>query len=586
MADLGDFTDQRIKNITGIANPSDYQMAVFRFIIGQLKQPSGTSGVSRMSSRLPTSKGSPKKSLMVEAVAGAGKTTTIVAGSRLVLSTMPSAKVLFLAFNTAIVNELKSRLPEEVEARTLNSAGNAILKRYLMGFGAPPSVERWKVSTIMRNLMTSDDRNNYGEDVRFLVGMCKSLGVVPEGSGLIGIDDQVSDDETLMGILRYYGKYIKAEHRAPTFNFVRQVLSASVRDRSIIDFDDQKYLTVTMRNSQGSVLSAFKYDVVMVDEAQDLNAVDLALLKMMVKPNGMVIGVGDTNQAIYGFRGADVDSIENFKLAFNAESLPLSITYRCARNIVDSAKMIYPIIEAAPNAVDGEVYSYASFNAKLFNAGDLIVCRNNAPLIQFAFRLISNRVPVFVRGRDIGKDLISTIERVSGSPTRGTDRVSFGAKTVVNLAEDLRQWTLTQIEIIRSQNPDDEDSIQRLNDKVDTIKVFIADCVDNRIDSVLSAIRTLFQTDGRDTDDAYQSRGKVVLSTVHKAKGLEAERTFILNETLFHPRWVKKGTWQSTQEDNLQYVARTRAKNLLGFIDIDDFDAGAENVINDPEAYE
>ena len=61
----------------------------------------------------------------------------------------------------------------------------------------------------------------------------------------------------------------------------------------------------------------------------------------------------------------------------------------------------------------------------------------------------------------------------------------------------------------------------------------------------------------------------ICLSTVHKAKGLENDRVFILNEDKFYPKWAMRNKVQAVQEKNLEYVAITRPKKYLGYITYD-----------------
>ena len=337
---------------------------------------------------------------------------------------------------------------------------------------------------------------------------------------------------------------------------VRKVLLKTLEMHYPTDFDDQKYFPAVLRGDDGSRLPAPKYDIVLVDEAQDSNAVDLALIKLILKPNGIVIGVGDPHQSIYGFRGADVDAMDNFKREFGAKEFPLSISYRCAKNIVKRASNIYPDIEAAPDAIEGEDVSFDTYKPDMFQGGDMIICRNNAPTIQMAFKLIANRIPVFVKGRDIGRGLITLIDKLKSG-------------TVADLANDLNLWQAQQLQIIHDENPDDEAAIQRVGDVHATIRIFIDGNSDGRIETLKKEIEEMFSVRTRESDDDNLMKGKVVLSTVHKAKGLEADRVFFLDKHLMFPRWITPGTWQEVQERNLLFVCVTRAKKMIADITLD-----------------
>ncbi len=537
-----------------LLNASDLQIAIFDHIDTNIRALRSKNG--------PTN-------LLVQAVAGSGKTTTIVAAARLIPARL---KALFLAFNKRIADELASKLPEGVRAMTLNKLGYVIIGKYLKDQGLRwPDVEENKVWRIIRRLYTKPEVKNYGADVNWLVGMCKSLGIVPtsvaEDMELVNIGEYDDSDDSFIDIIDHFDHHIDLEHQRTVFRMAREVLATSCSELGTVDFNDQKYLPVVLRPA-GRPLAAFAYAVVMVDEVQDVNAVDIALIDLVttrVQVNAqrfcgvsMVIGVGDDNQAIYGFRGADTEAVARFKAHFGCEELPLSMTFRCGAAIVRSAQEIYPTIQAAPNAIEGEVHqNLGAYDHTLFQPDtDMIVCRNNAPTITLAYRLIARKVPVFVAGRDIGRGLLNVIERLE-------------AVNTLDLTEKLNEWYDKQKLVILKANPDDEAGVERLNDRYSTLMVFVKANIDGRVESIVRDIQELFQTESKGDEDAHNeraSRGKVVLSSMHKAKGLEADRVFILDYGLMY-RFSVPGTWQHKQEKNLDYVARTRAKSYMAWID-------------------
>jgi len=361
----------------------------------------------------------------------------------------------------------------------------------------------------------------------------------------------MTDDlDTWKQIMRSHSKRVDAAAMPTIVEFVRKILLADIKeftDKGICDFDDQKWLPVIMRVA-GVKMPATKFDFVAIDEVQDLNPVDIELIKMILKPNGYVMAVGDKNQSVYAFRGADIHSVSKVINAFGADELPLSISYRCANNIVTAAQNVYDHIEAAPNAPDGEVLKYKEFDAEMFKPNDLIVCRNNAPLIAFAYRLILKKVPVVVKGRDIGKGLTILIDNLH-------------ADTVDILNVKLESWYQNQVNRIMQDNGGELDAemLQPIQDRFDCIRVFTKGSKTQSVVLLKKEIESMFGAD----DDM---KDMVSLSTIHRAKGLEADRVFFLDTHLLYPEYITKGTWQDTQEHNLEYVALTRAKTHLGFI--------------------
>lgn len=544
----------RLVRVAGMSHPpSDNQIDIFEFLDTQLDN---------------YRQGNQTSSLAVEAVAGSGKTTTIVAASRLIPKNL---NTMFLAFNKSIADELQQQLPPHVKAKTLNALGFGLLIPYLRGLGvSSPDVRGSRTFSIMSKELSFIERDDYGKDIKFLVNMCKAMGVVPvgvnDGHGIHGLE---ATDEVLRDICMHHSKMLDAATRNFVFQKVRDILAISFSDTnlyesSVIDFDDQKWLTVCKRPG-GRTLAKPQYDVIIVDETQDVNSVDIELIKMVLKPNGIVIGVGDTRQAIYGFRGADAEAFSRFKMDFNAKTLPLDITYRCGSELVKHAQELVPQIKAAPNAFAGQV-TRMRWNSKTFQPQDMVLCRNNAPLIEFAFKLIKDRVPVYVKGRNIGTGLIQLIDELVSEkvwvpnpnrPGKSMPKWTSENAIVPTLVRKLDQWRLIQIELIEQEDPDNEEAKQRVQDKYESIMVFIDDNKDGRVSSIIDVIDGMFSDENR--------KDAVICSTIHKSKGLEADRVYMYRGDLMYSDHINPG-WQTVQEQNLDYVARTRGKELFAYL--------------------
>lgn len=537
----------RAKVSKAIKNPSVYQMDIFRLFLKSLE------------AYMRGDKNA--MNLVVNATAGSGKTTTIVAMAELIPSYMSA---IFLAFNKPIADELDKKLPRHVAGKTLNSAGWNFCKRYADAInGSPIPFKDFtlpnKLYKLMRDMYDWKTNKEYGADVRWLVGMCQNLGIVPAGIENAvapnGLDDS---DATLDMICAHYDRRIPVYSRPVVYGMVREVLTKTISIVTQISFDEQKYFAVVLRNESGKRLSWKKHDLVIIDELQDVNAVDNELVDMLRRKGALVVGVGDPRQSIYAFRGADTQAIDKFKVRFNAITRPLNISYRCAKSIVAHAveRTGFDEIEAAPNAPEGKVDTLGNYSSSVFNpeGDDMVVCRNNAPIVSFAYSLIAHRIPVFVKGRDIGRGLIQLIDKLA-------------SKTVSALVLDLDLWRSKQVEIALTNDPDDERALQSIGDKYDSVMVFANNSHDGRVDSLKKDIEDLFSVRSRESDDENLMQGKVVLSTIHKAKGLEAERVFFLDSFLMFPKWINEGTPQEEQELNLMFVALTRPKTELTYIE-------------------
>lgn len=472
---------------------------------------------------------------VISARAGSGKTTTAVKAMDLIPSTKA---VLFLAFNKSIADELRERAPRHATVMTLNGLGH----RAWMGFAGRVNLSADKTKAVIAQQLSDFEQRKFGQAVRRLVAVAKSQGLVPNGvrhaKGLVADTDQ-----NWLDLMDNFGIEVSPnetdEDQMTTIDLARRVLIASCDMINVIDFDDQLYMTVIFG------VSPPVFDWVFVDEAQDLSPIQHRLVEMARRNGGRIVSIGDEKQAIYGFRGADSNSMKKFKDRLGAATLDLSICYRCPKSHIRLAQEIVPQIEAAETAPEGTVDDLGQkWDASIFQNDDLVICRNSAPLVKAAYKILSQKVAVRILGRDLGTGLVNLIKKLKPRSTE-------------HLIERIESWKDKEIERLTKRNPDAH--VDGIHDKVDTIMTFIEMFPGKGPEAICREIETLYS----DT-----TAGILTLCTVHKAKGLEAERVFILNRGLMPSKAAKKD-WQKEQESNLQYVALTRAKQALTFIEIE-----------------
>ena len=451
---------------------------------------------------------------IVEAVAGSGKSTTIKEAFKRV-----KGSAIFLAFNKAIADELKKA---GVNARTFHS----------LTF-TPVMQSRNQRQPEMNKLRKLCDENMTGEDARLYTSFaCKMVGLARQ----VGIGCLVPDTELAWIEI---AEHHDIEPDSELAEFGRAIeLSRNLLDWSnaskMVDFDDMLYWAVK------DGISLPKFDFIFVDEAQDTNAIQRALLRKIMRPGARMVAVGDPAQAIYGFRGADSASLRLLAEEFNAVTLPLTITYRCPTSVVKYAQQWVSHIEAAPNAPEGTVEELGTAWAPHdFVAGDLVVCRKTAPLITSAFKFIRAGVPVQVMGREIGQGLKALIKKMN-------------AKGIDHLHDKLEVYMEREQEKARAKK--DDAKVEAIGDKVGSLLFLIDGLKENKrtIPELEKGIDYLFS----DKDRA------VIFATIHKSKGLEADRVFWLGRSECPARWARQ-EWQQEQERNLCYVAATRAKKAL-----------------------
>jgi DNA helicase II / ATP-dependent DNA helicase PcrA len=458
---------------------------------------------------------------IVEAVAGSGKTTTIVEAMKRIPF---GASAIFLAFNKAIQVELAKR---GVNAKTFHS----LTYSAVLNHKGAREVDTNKTRKIIDENMILRDAQLYGKFVLRLVGLGKQAG----------IDCLVEDTEqNWSDLASHHDVELDNESAdyATAIRWASNILRLSNESR-MVDFDDMLYTPVH------DGLSLNKFDFVFVDEAQDTNAIQRALLRKIMHKDSRMIAVGDPAQAIYGFRGADSEALNMIAEDFNAIRLPLSVSYRCPTAVVEFAHQWVSHIEAAPNAPTGIVADLGTdwSPSQAFKSDDLVVCRTTRPLVTLAYQLLKVNVPVQILGREIGIGLESLIRKMN-------------AKGIDALVVKLNEYTAREVEkaIAKKQ----ESKAEAIQDKTDCILFLIENLkqTERTVPALLYAISSLF------ADKA----NAVTLATIHKAKGLEANRVYWLNSSQCPSKWARQ-EWQKQQERNLCYVAVTRARQELVLIE-------------------
>lgn len=498
-------------------------------------------------------------SIIIDAVAGSGKTTTLVELFRRLSNTVSS---LFLAFGKDIAKELGSRMKDtNVDCKTFHAlCMGALIRAYNIrnvSNWLNPS-KTWDLLKRYEVLLLREQPEArakammrvLGAPAKRLVGLAKQVGV--------GIPGMVGDTpEAWMNIWNHHGldfdyKTVRAYGHEYTpdmgdlITMARWLLNQAVLTaRSEIDFDDMIYMV--LRDD----VKLRQYDVVGIDEAQDTNPVRRKVALKSLRPGGRIIAVGDERQAIFGFTGADAQAMNLLEQETGAVRMPLSVTYRCARAIVEKAQEIVPHIEAAPNAIKGSVsddfLGGKDRPADFFKGGGAVLCRNTQPLVKLAYRLIKGGVGAKILGRDIGAGLVTLIEK-------------FNRKTLDELQDRAEKYRDAEVE--KYTKAGDDAAAGAIDDKVGSLLVLIDMMPEgSSIKDLIAQIENLF------SDKV--GGGVVTLSTVHKAKGLEWNKVFVLKPELFPSRFATKD-WQLEQEDNLLYVAYTRALRELVLLGWDD----------------
>ena len=476
--------------------------------------------------------------LVVEASAGSGKSYTLI---KCVEEIPGDKRILLSAFNRDIANVLKRKAKDmpNVNVCTLHSLGLQMLQRNYPNEELALDEFKYK-SYLNTNIKTLSSINTYELSKRdfarymnniedfinfgrcYLCETVKDLDFIADRYDI----DTIADEKEIALDVLEYGKH----------------------NLSQIDYTDMIWLP----NVLFCKPIGLQYDWIFIDEAQDLSVCQREIVLKCRKINTRMVLVGDSEQALYSFASSDPESFKKLKELPNTSSLPLSISYRCAKNIVNFAKQIVPTIEENNDGREGEI----KYDVQLdeIKDGDMVLCRNNAPLMQVYVDFIKQGKKCFIRGKDIGLNLKNMVKRTG---------IEVLNKNIQNDGVFARLYDLLFDminEIVSKYNISYYDAVESaiVSNRLDMIKALeILSSDINTADELIERINNIFSD---------RKKGGISLSTIHKAKGLEADNVYIVCRHLMPSSRAKK-EWEIRQEYNLMYVAYTRAKNILGFVD-------------------
>lgn len=478
--------------------------------------------------------------MVITAAAGSSKTTTIENCLRFI----PKGKrSLFLAFNVSTVDKLKSEIVnvENVRIMTFHGLGNRILRE--------------------NEIITEDtiiDEFKYSRYIKQHISELTSKENIEQ----LGIKS-VSYIANIISLTNYARYYMAMRERdikevaniygivpvSDDFEVVRKVLIWGKEHIETIDHTDMIWLP----NIMNLTTKYFLFDFIFIDEAQDTTLAHQQLVDKTFKRGCRFIAVGDPRQQINVWCGATEKAIENYEKRPNTKKLSLPVSYRCPKVIVEAAKQYAPEIVAAEDAKDGQILFDVSPNDA--KPGDMVLCRIISKLIEQYMSYLRNNKKAYLKGSDgIKETYLDLISRVNAK------RIDSRCLTTNGLIPQLYKLYFERLEEIENRlNIDEEEALYHyeilsLYDDIEALKV-LSEGIET-VEELVDKINTIFNGE---KDNA------IILSTVHKAKGMEADNIFILCPSLMPSRLANKA-WEIKAEENLTYVAITRAKKTLNYI--------------------
>lgn len=495
------------------------------------------------------------QSLMIGAYAGTAKSTTLEMAA-------PGVKepALALAFNKKIADELGERLPFNFKAKTINGLGHgAWIRANSLTSVNLDGRKLGKVVTAVARDQKIPLASYQWDEIRDGVRDAMMAGLSPDNIGQPLITDTLEN-------WRDFLDPSDSDDFPLYYDIGWEALRASIdlAKAGQMSFDDQIYCPTILGGAWE------KYPRVFVDEAQDLSRLNHEMLKLC--SIGPIAAVGDKRQAIYLFRGADSNSMDNMRrLRPTWNDLSLTLTFRCPRIIVSRQQSHAPGYRAAPANIDGQFISY-EFRENGWSWADLqrlmqdilidgqparqlaMLCRNNAPLVSMAFKLIREGIGCTMLGRDIGRGLIQLTTKLAKEDGTPIDKFV------------LLMDTWFDKECVIAITADKPDRVAKLTDQVECLRATIEGSNPKSAGELRSVLQRVFS----------RENGQVVLSSVHRAKGLEWALVVHLDPFRIPSKQALYADANGdpaplNQEYNLRYVAETRTKHTLVNANVEEF---------------
>jgi DNA helicase-2/ATP-dependent DNA helicase PcrA len=487
-------------------------------------------------------------SLMVNAFAGCAKTSTLELVARALPAELP---ILYIVFNVKNKKEAESRFPPNVVVKTINGLGHGAWGRAIGKRLVLDDRKLGKLVTACAKERGFAASTEQWANIRELTTKAMQVGLVPSGFSAKGLVEDSA--EVWSDLASEVGAYDNVE---VLVSLAREVLGESIKQSfaGVISFDDQIYMSVLFHGVFP------RFSLVLVDEAQDQSELNIRMISRCAADR--LIVVGDTKQACYLWRGAAGDAMERLrKLRAEWIDLPLATTFRCPKVVVERNRAHAPGFAAfeanrqgehirfpkPPNEYPHDEQPCWTWPDVPQNGTVAVVCRNNAPALSLAFKLLAQGVAVVMLGRDIGKGLVGLSKKLL--PLDDIPR-----EHCVTLIEDWRNKEAA----LAAVNGQDK-KLEGINDRADCLLAVLGNAKNSG--ELRAKLEALFA----------RENGKVTLSSIHRAKGLEWDTVVLLDPWRIPSKYAKRDPLQLQQEFNLRYIAETRSKHTLIEANLEDF---------------
>lgn len=445
------------------------------------------------------------KDLVVQALAGTGKTTTL----KLLAEALNDKKGTYIAFNKAIVDEAVTKFPSNVRCRTAHSLAYGQVGIHYKNRMSNHSritlkqVGHWlgveKISyRVQKDSYTLDEAQVANLVISTVGNFCKST------------DSRITKDHIEIPFLASFDKKRVANFQKELLPFANKAWDDIQENEGFLKFDHDYYLKIWQLSSP-----KINSDFILFDEAQDADPVMLSIIE--AQHHAQRIYCGDQFQAIYEWRGAE-NALSKVKVD---QSLWLTQSFRFGEAIASEANDILGFLEA-PVEVKGQ--SSIKSSVEKLSSPKAILCRTNAGVIQQVMNELGKNRKVAILGRT--QELIDFAEACG--------QLQKGKKTSHYELAPFNSWA--EVKIYVAKYPEETHEIKTMIDLVDRFGV----------SALIDALKQV----------VHESESDVLISTAHKAKGREWDTVKLAGDYL-HP------TDMDVEDLRLAYVSVTRAISKL-----------------------
>ena len=523
----------------------------------------------------------PQSNMLVNALAGSGKSTTAC-----MLSEHSKTSDLYIAFNASVVEEFKKKIKNpKTKVMTMHSLAYSIMLYNVeqeskdsgekpKGFGSQRSKRTVSLDNFKpHKILDEEITKRYGRYIEFakrvflkdnyvnLYNLCRLT--LTDMSSNKDVSRLINDHVLFL----YYGD---EGYSAPDISEITSTLKIldtkskqQFETQGVIDFTDMLWITFNkLKYDNWEVPYWALYTNIYCDEVQDFSNIQLNFLKFIKRTKGRYVFIGDFHQAIYNFAGANAQAFNQIpKMFAPVETFDLPICYRCAKSHLSRVNREYGIpILPCDDAPMGFVKTIDKNKISEYaKAGDMVISRKNKWIAEVVLDLARNGTPIFIED----KEMVEAIKRqiLSSKCTSVGTLEKFLQKVISNYNKKLFEIVSKNV---REGGHEEEhlEAVAETNSKIDNTS-FLLEILKGYLENHASSDSvSKFSNFIDKLLNTTPSPNCVRLCSIHKAKGLEATNVFVLNEAKINYDF-RNSKEQNIQEKNLSYIATTRAKEGL-----------------------